>query len=329
MAYYPQPQLGASLLLSFSAPSTSLNPPTVLLVSPNRISALRAFAALEAGFHVVVAASESDVWDPELESRRESGQVESLACELTHGATYDEWAHWLDSFAPGIKQSIHFIVLNDTVPGLDRVQGGRKRRTYVSALAFKKATAERRYLVNIADAPLLSDFSWPITHRFDLASNAAPSQESKSPLQLALTTNSSACRLASRLRREIVSSLPQNIGSAVLAISTLRASLASPDYDVPIAATTISEEPLSDAEEGAWPDSSSDADEDETLNKPVQQLTVVKGQELDRVGFGGRSRRTQGHKDEADRALSPCRARQLSRSRSRARNGKSDDGTAS
>lgn len=330
MLFFPTPQLGSSLLLAFStSPASSSGDPTILFLSPNRLSALRAFSALEAGYKVVVAAADHDQWDPELEHRLEKGEITSIDWNLDASASEDEWGHWLDSIDITLRRNIRFVVLNDTMPGVERISGGsKKRRSFASARGFKRATEDRRFIVNVADAPLLSDFSWPVTHRFDLAATESTSTRAKSPLQIALTTNSSACRLASRLRREIVSSLPQNIGSAVLAISTLRNSLAASTLDSNIISKTISEE----TEEGSWPDSEPEGEEEgeqETLNKPVEQLSVSKGQELDRIGFGGRSRRKAGHAAEADRSLSPCRARQLSRSRSRARTAPSDDGSAS
>ena len=326
MAFFPTAQLGSSLLLAFSSPpSSSTSPPTILLLSPNRISSLRAFVALEAGYHVVIGAATTDDWDPELAHRKDTNEITTIDWNLDAAATEEQWGDWLDQLPVTLRRNIRFIVLNDTVPAIDRISGGtNKRRSYASATGFKRASADRRYLVNIADAPLLSDFSWPVTHRFDLETKESTLARAKSPLQIAINTNSSACRLASRLRREIVSSLPQNIGSAVLAISTLRNSLASPSLDGTLKTGTITEEVegADQIDEGAWPDSEPEGDEEgeeETLNKPVEQLSVLKGQELDRVGFGGRSRRAAGHKEEADRTLSPCGARQLSRSRSRAR----------
>ena len=332
MAFYPTAQPGSSLLLAFSSPvSSSTAAPTILLLSPNRISTLRAFVALEAGYDVVIGAATTDVWDPELAHRKETKEIKSIEWNLDAGATEEQWADWLDALPVKLRRDIRFIALNDTVPAIDRISGGtNRRRTYASASGFKRATADRRYLVNIADAPLLSDFSWPVTHRFDLETKESTLGQAKSPLQIAVNTNSSACRLASRLRREIVSNLPQNIGSAVLAISSLRNSLASPSFDGTLKTGTIAEEVEGEdqLDEGAWPDSEPEGDEEgeeETLNKPVQQLSVLKGQELDRVGFGGRSRRAEGHEAEADRTLSPCGARQLSRSRSRARMARGED----
>lgn len=306
---YIQPQPGASLLLAFSSPSasSSAGPPqhnSLLILSPTRLAAVRTFAALEAGYSVVIGASPLDKWDEELVERRSNGQISTVDFSLGARADRVEWETWLDELPRSIKESCMLILLTDTMPTGD----GRERRAHSSAVAFRSAANSKRYLVNVADGPSLSDFSWPVTHRFDLA----PSQSSKStttspintksPLQLALYTNSSACRLASRLRREIVASLPPTIGSAVLAISELRASLSQPS-------------------EKGWSEAERENDEGVELsgvglNKPVEQLSKEMGERLDKLDIDAeRNSRAMRVTEEAERGLSPCRARALSNRR--------------
>jgi uroporphyrin-III C-methyltransferase len=63
--------------------------------------------------------------------------------------------------------------------------------------------------------PDLCDFSFTSTHRFE-------SSESKTPLQIGVTTNGQGCRLAGRIRREIVARLPPEAGAAVQTVGRLR-----------------------------------------------------------------------------------------------------------
>lgn len=77
-----------------------------------------------------------------------------------------------------------------------------------------------RIPLNVSDHPSLSDFSFPSTHRFALNSNT-PSSPSSS-LQIAVSTNGKGCRLASRLKREIISKLPKAVGAAVENVGLLR-----------------------------------------------------------------------------------------------------------
>ncbi|SCZ89072.1 BZ3500_MvSof-1268-A1-R1_Chr1-1g00934 [Microbotryum saponariae] len=303
MVAYPDPQPGASLLLALSAPiasSSSTTPTpshdTLLLLSPSRISALRAFAALEAGYRIVVGASATHQWDAELAWRKDQGQIETIEWNIPFDADESAWSHWFDNVLPtSISSRCLLVVLGDTMTTTSAAQSSSsRRRSFSSARAFKRIANERRYLVNIADAPTLSDFTWPTTHRFPLDS-AAPSS-AKSPLQLALTTNSSACRLATRLRREVVATLPSNVGAGVLAISKLRASLAS----------------SMGGSEIAW--EKGDSEEVELagvrFNRPVAQLTREKSKELDRLSLVDSTQGVEAAALEPQlRSISQCRGR--------------------
>lgn len=87
----------------------------------------------------------------------------------------------------------------------------------------------RRIPINVTDKPLLCDFSFPATHRFPASSSPlTPHAEGSKPpssmssLQIAVTTNGRGCRLAGRIRREIVSALPRNVGDAVERVGEMR-----------------------------------------------------------------------------------------------------------
>ena len=66
-----------------------------------------------------------------------------------------------------------------------------------------------RIPVNVADAPALCTFTLLSTH-------------TSGPLQIGVTTSGRGCKLASRIRREIASSLPQDLGEAVERLGTVR-----------------------------------------------------------------------------------------------------------
>jgi uroporphyrin-III C-methyltransferase len=63
--------------------------------------------------------------------------------------------------------------------------------------------------VNVTDAPELCTFTLLSTH-------------SDGPLHIGITTSGRGCKLASRLRREIASSLPANLGTTIDQLGTLR-----------------------------------------------------------------------------------------------------------
>lgn len=107
------------------------------------------------------------------------------------------------------------------------------------AATLARLCRKKRIPINVADRPTLCDFSFPATHRFP-ATNAAnlaattglglngssasssAASSSMSSLQIAVTTNGRGCRLAGRIRRDIVSALPRNVGDAVERVGEMR-----------------------------------------------------------------------------------------------------------
>ena len=89
-----------------------------------------------------------------------------------------------------------------------------------------------RIPVNVVDAPNLCTFSLLSTH-------------SDGPLQIGITTSGKGCKLASRIRREIASSLPPNFGTAVERLGTVRRRIWEEDhraYDDEALATEIEDD---------------------------------------------------------------------------------------
>lgn len=74
-----------------------------------------------------------------------------------------------------------------------------------------------RVPVNVVDAPNLCTFTLLSTH-------------SDGPLQIGITTSGKGCKLASRIRREIASSLPANFGTAVERLGTIRRRIWEEDH---------------------------------------------------------------------------------------------------
>lgn len=74
---------------------------------------------------------------------------------------------------------------------------------------ISKLCRRLRIPVNVADAPHLCTFTLLASH-------------SDGPVHIGITTSGRGCKLASRLRREIASSLPVNLGAAVDRLGSLR-----------------------------------------------------------------------------------------------------------
>ena len=88
-----------------------------------------------------------------------------------------------------------------------------------------------RVPVNVVDAPNLCTFTLLSTH-------------SDGPLQIGITTSGKGCKLASRIRREIASSLPSNLGTAVERLGTVRRRIWEEDHR-----TYGTEEPAAETED--------------------------------------------------------------------------------
>jgi uroporphyrin-III C-methyltransferase len=74
-----------------------------------------------------------------------------------------------------------------------------------------------RIPVNVADSPSLCTFSLLSTH-------------TDGPLQIGVTTNGRGCKLSSRIRREIASSLPPQLGPACVRLGTIRRRIQEEDH---------------------------------------------------------------------------------------------------
>jgi uroporphyrin-III C-methyltransferase len=91
------------------------------------------------------------------------------------------------------------------------------RRTFVSAEQLYRLFKARNIPVNTADMPSLCDFSFASSHRF-----VHHESGDRTSLQIGVTTNGQGCRLAARIRRDIVSKLPREVGAAVVKVGQLR-----------------------------------------------------------------------------------------------------------
>ncbi|KZT42596.1 uroporphyrin-III C-methyltransferase [Sistotremastrum suecicum HHB10207 ss-3] len=203
---YPQPASGGSLILAFRLQSK-----TTLIIGSNTLAANRAFAALEAESDVIVLApgGEASACD-ELQWRMHQKQLSIVDMNALHQAAdfAAEFRAYLDTLP-----NLALVCVTDSLAHRE----SNTRRSYDSAKAIFDVCRSCRILVNITDVPELCDFTLPAAHRFADLGTGRPS-----PLQIAITTNGQGCRLGGRLRREIISSLPQNVGGATERLGRMR-----------------------------------------------------------------------------------------------------------
>lgn len=211
-AAFPHPTPGASLILSFR-----LRRKYVLIIGSGQLAAARAFAALEADASVIILAHGGlDSACEELQYRAHNSQLSIQDLDAlpgsSKGTSSDEDVGNVQKYLRTLPR-ISLACITDTLSSLPSSQ----RRTYISALNLYNMFLSHSIPVNTTDFPDLCDFSFTSTHRF-----LDPETAQETALQVGVTANGMGCRLAGRIRRDIVARLPREVGSAVETVGRLR-----------------------------------------------------------------------------------------------------------
>ncbi|CAO1623749.1 unnamed protein product [Parajaminaea phylloscopi] len=224
----------------------------ILILGSGKLAMSRARSALEAGASpLIVGLSSGGLSDAcsDIQDGVDSGNLQwrdasrsLLQCwgKGESEASAREWALFLDEIDEGEQRRLFAVCVTDTLhSGDDNADSGpsSSASTSTSTTSLERATMlahlcrQRRIPINVADRPELCDFSFPATHRFPATSlpstpaagsSSHAQQGGMSSLQIAVTTNGRGCRLAGRLRREIISALPRNVGDAVERVGEMR-----------------------------------------------------------------------------------------------------------
>ncbi|KIY50989.1 uroporphyrin-III C-methyltransferase [Fistulina hepatica ATCC 64428] len=207
---YPAPQKGASLILSFR-----LYAKTTIVIGSGSVAAARAFAALEADSKVVVIADGGlDAACDELKWRSSRNQLQIFdwdALPTSSGTASGNQIQALQSYIARTP-SVRFVCVTDTL-----LDSKRPPRTRTSAEEIYRVCQAAGVLVNTTDVPELCDFSFTSTHRF-----VNPKNGERTALQIGITSNGQGCRIAGRVKRDVVASLPRDIGVAVQMVGRMR-----------------------------------------------------------------------------------------------------------
>ncbi|CDU25475.1 related to MET1-siroheme synthase [Sporisorium scitamineum] len=255
---------------------------------------------------------------PEIQHRIATGQVAHHSVRsdsfFSKRAVETAWNDILDAFDGGTN-AIFAVCVTDTLHSGDEAQGPSAKAapgningddgddsiaveatltSYARAEIISRLCRKRRIPVNVADKPNLCDFSFPANYRFPCTS-AIPSPSStqangpdstattSSSLQIAVTSNGRGCRLAGRIRREIVSALPHNVGDAVEKVGLLR-DLAKRQSETPHALSKNAASALKRIKRGSirkGKDGTAEVEEEDLsfdttpLNSPVPQLAPM------------------------------------------------------
>ncbi|TKA23939.1 hypothetical protein B0A50_06445 [Salinomyces thailandicus] len=168
-----------------------------LILGTNSLAGARCAKSLEVGAIPIVIAPESAHVHYGLAKRMEEHSIQWLKREYQDG----------DLVSLGREE------VDNVVDAVYVTSGGR------SALATHISTSCRKFRipVNVADAPSLCTFTLLSTHN-------------SGPLQVGVTTSGKGCKLASRIRREIASALPADLGNAVERLGTVRRRIWEQDH---------------------------------------------------------------------------------------------------
>ncbi|KAL5358158.1 tetrapyrrole methylase [Aspergillus floccosus] len=176
-----------------------------LIIGANPLAAARCTKSLEVGAKPIIIAPETADLPYALAERIEDGSAQWLKREFR-----DE-----DLTTLGREEVDHVVDMVFVTLG-----GAHLLSPHVSALCRRL-----RIPVNVTDAPELCTLSLLSTY-------------SDGPLHIGITTSGRGCKLASRLRREISSTLPLNLGSAIDRLGAVRRRLWAEDNAAGLCDTT-------------------------------------------------------------------------------------------
>ncbi|KAG9237966.1 tetrapyrrole methylase [Amylocarpus encephaloides] len=168
-----------------------------LIVGSNPLAAARCTKSIQVGAKPLLLAPETADLHYALQKRIDNGEVQ-----------------WLKkSFEDNDVLSLGRGEIGGIVDAVFVTSGPRDPlSTHIS-----KFCRRNRVPVNVSDAPSLCTFNLLSTH-------------TDGPLQIGVTTNGRGCKLSSRIRREIASSLPSQLGAACSRLGMIRRKIQEEDH---------------------------------------------------------------------------------------------------
>ncbi|KAK5164272.1 uroporphyrin-III C-methyltransferase [Saxophila tyrrhenica] len=193
-----------------------------LIIGSNPLAGARCSRSLEVGAKPILIAPESENMHYNLLKRIEEHKIEWIKREFQDDDLKTLGREEVDNVVDAV-----FVTSNSKGPVA----------AHISSLCRRL-----RIPVNVTDSQNLSTFTILSTH-------------TSGPLQVGITTSGKGCKLASRIRREIASSLPPDLGDAVERLGTVRRRIWEQDH--------------AEAEEAGFDVEDEDAGQSSTFNKLV------------------------------------------------------------
>ncbi|KAN0110866.1 uroporphyrin-III C-methyltransferase [Hyaloscypha variabilis] len=213
-----------------------------LIIGSNPLAAARCSKSLEVGAKPLLIAPETADLHYALQKRIDNGEVK-----------------WLKkSFDDGDVLQLGREEINGVVDAVFVTSGPRDP----SSAHISQLCRRNRIPVNVSDAPSLCTFSLLATH-------------TDGPLQIGVTTNGRGCKLSSRIRREIASSLPPNLGSACARLGTIRKRIQEEDHLTHMALSGDLDEEDSIDQTSTFNKLVTEADLDAAKNRRIRWLSQI------------------------------------------------------
>ncbi|OBT39715.1 hypothetical protein VE00_09903 [Pseudogymnoascus sp. WSF 3629] len=216
-----------------------------LIIGTNAVAAARCAKSLEVGATPIVI-FHPDEWEhevhPALQQRIDDKEVKWLAKPYHDDDISTLGRPELDGYVDAV-----FVTLSLRDP---------------LSLHISTHCKRHRVPINVLDAPSLCTFTLLSTH-------------TSGPLQIGITTNGKGCKLSSRIRREIASSLPPNLGAACERLGRIRQRIQAEDHAAHEAKFAVVEEEDSGEQSASFNRLVREADREAARGRRLRWLSQI------------------------------------------------------
>lgn len=176
-----------------------------LIVGSNPLAGARCTRSIEVGANPILIAPEDATLHYGLAKRIEEGEVKWIKRSFQEADLTTLGRAEVD----GVVDAVFVTAGGKQGQSMSGVHHCNEPHLTIAGTQISNLCRRLRIPVNVADAPNLCTFTLLSTH-------------SDGPLQIGVTASGKGCKLSARIRREIASSLPPNLGDAVERLGTLR-----------------------------------------------------------------------------------------------------------